>query len=83
MRAALQAGIDAMLAARAASAAALAAQQPSPTASQRKARADAAAAEAASIDADAALICEHATTKVRLLSGVPVQLLASSHFVCA
>jgi hypothetical protein len=60
----LQAGIEAMLAARVASAAALAAQ-PQLTAAQRKVRADAAAAEAASIDADAALICEHATTKVR------------------
>ena len=53
-----------MLAARVASAAALA-SQPQLTAAQRKVRTDAAAAEAASIDADAALICEHATTKAR------------------
>ena len=53
-----------MLAARVASAAALAAQ-PQLTPAQRKVRADAAAAEAASIDADAALICEHASIKVR------------------
>ena len=75
-RAALQAGIDAMLAARAASAAALASQPP-PTASQRKARSDAAAAEAASIDADAALICEHASTKVLAARGEARDALAS------
>lgn len=63
-RAALQAGIDAMLAARAEAVAAQSAQA-SPNASQRKARSEAAAAEAASIDASAALICEHASTKVR------------------
>ena len=62
----VQAGIDAMLASRAAAAAAVSSQPPL-TASQRKARADAAAAEAATIDADAALICEHATTKARAI----------------